>query len=393
MKPITNSTKPRRVWADRVLIAAFLFLLWAPTLDSFFKLDRSGPPGENRLPAAFPQLRQTNLAGARQFIGGLENYFDDHFGFRKQLIRWFQKWKTSLFRDSSVYKIISGRDGWLFWGEAQMVEHFLGIEKFSTAQLQSWQTLLEARRDWLAARGIKYLFVIAPDKQSIYPEMLPDWLMRAVTTNRETKLDQFLKYMKNHSTVAILDLRTPLLAAKKIAPTYLQNDTHWNFFGSFVGAQAVVVALARDFPSLPTLDQNDFTLTRTQSTGGDMAKMLGLEKTENNFFTFAPKPGLLPLEMQEETKFSTPWGMRRVFNFENHVPRSVTIVLFTDSFGESWRKILGYPFQRTVFLDDNRCFSPPLIIATKPQIVVNEMVERSLNIEDPSQMLAKDPLP
>ena len=27
---------------------------------------------------------------------------------------------------------------------------------------------------WLAARGIKYLFVIAPDKPMIYPEFTPD---------------------------------------------------------------------------------------------------------------------------------------------------------------------------------------------------------------------------
>ncbi|MEI9865253.1 MAG: hypothetical protein WDN00_12025 [Limisphaerales bacterium] len=43
------------------------------------------------------------------------------------------------------------------------------------------------RRDWLAKRGIAYLFVVAPDKHSIYPEELPGW---AVKVRPQTKLDQ-----------------------------------------------------------------------------------------------------------------------------------------------------------------------------------------------------------
>src|ERR1035437_425490 len=123
MKPATDSTRPRRPWADWFVIAVFLFLLWAPTLDETFKLDRSRPPGENRLPAPFPQLQQPSLAAAQKFITGLEAYVNDHFGFRKKLIRLSQNWKLGLFHDRSVYKIVVGQDHWLFWGEAQSEEH------------------------------------------------------------------------------------------------------------------------------------------------------------------------------------------------------------------------------------------------------------------------------
>ena len=253
MHPATNSIRPRGSWADWILIAVFLLLLWAPMADKIFHLDHSRVPGENRLPARRPQLRELRSGQVQQFLAAGEAYFNDHFGFRKKLIRWFQNWKLGFYHDRSVYKVVTGPNHWLFIGEEQMVEHYLGLEKFSPQKLQGWQTLLEKRRDWLAARGIKYLFVIPPDKQTIYPEELPAWLRNAAPAERETKLDQLLKYMQAHSTVQILDLRPVLLAAKQTAPTYLQTDTHWNLFGCFVACQEVIKTLSPQFPDLPPL--------------------------------------------------------------------------------------------------------------------------------------------
>jgi alginate O-acetyltransferase complex protein AlgJ len=159
---------PRQVGLG--LIAVFLFLLWAPTLASFFDLYHSRQPGENRLPAPFPKGHEASLVEAQKHLGGLDDYFSGHFGFRKQLIPWFQNWKIGLYHDRSVYKTIIGPNRWLFNAERQMVEHYLGQARFTPRQLEDWRQVLEKRRDWLAARGINYLFVVPPDKQNIYPE-------------------------------------------------------------------------------------------------------------------------------------------------------------------------------------------------------------------------------
>ncbi len=393
MTPTPDKKLLRQRWGDWVIIVVFVALIWAPTLDEFFHLDHSRQPGENRLPAAFPPPPRFDLGEAQHFITGLETYYTDHFGFRKKLIRWFQNWKIGLYHDRSVYKIIIGQNRWLFWGEAQMVEHFLGLAKFTPEQLQQWQTLLEKRRDWLAQRGIQYLFVVAPDKQDIYPEELPPWLVKAAPAVRETKLDQFLKYMQAHSTVKILDLRQPLLVAKKIAPTYLQNDTHWNLLGGFAGAQALVETLSLQITNLSPLSLHNFNWTNTAFTGGDMAKMLGTDVPEKNYYAFTPKPALPKLQSQEDLNFPTTWGMKRVLTLENPDSNSATVVLFTDSFGVSWEQFLGYSFKKTIFLSDNRGFNPQLITASQPNIVINEMLERYFYTEDPQQMQVKDALP
>ena len=55
------------------------------------------------------------LGGSRDFIAGIENYFNDHFGFRKRLVRLNHHWKEQLFRTGGSSDAIVGRDGWLFY--------------------------------------------------------------------------------------------------------------------------------------------------------------------------------------------------------------------------------------------------------------------------------------
>jgi alginate O-acetyltransferase complex protein AlgJ len=387
------TTKSRARWAEILLIGIYIALLWAPTFDTLLNLDDSRPIGENRLPAPFPKFSQFNFSSAQKFLNGFGDYFNDHFGFRKKLIRWFQNWKISFFRDRSVYKIVIGRDGWLFLSESQMVEHYLGLAKFSPVQLRDWQTLFEKRRDWLAQRGIQYLVVIPPNKEMIYPEKLPAWLTNALSVNRQTKLDQFLDYMKKNSTVRILDLRAPLNAAKKIAPTYLQTDTHWNLFGGFIALQELTKTLSQQISVPPALDLKNFIWTNVPARGGDLAQMLGSETSEKNYFKFTPKPFLPVLNFQTNKDFATPWGPRGLVRIENSAGPKATAIVFRDSFGLAWQPFLGYEFQRVIFLADNRSFDAKLISENPPTIVINEILERYFNTLDPQEMLKTDHLP
>ncbi len=394
MSPSANSIPLRKPWADWLIIGLFAALLWLPTLDFFSAMDRTEPPGENRLPAPRPRLERRDLSGVQAYFAAAEAWFNDHFGFRKRLIRWFQQWKMRLYHDLSGYSVVPGQNGWLFRGEDQMVDHYLGMAKFTPAQLQCWQTLLEKRRDWLAARGIRYLFVIPPNKQVVYSEFLPVWLQKATPARRETKLDQFLQYMKEHSTVAILDLRPVLLAAKTNAPIYLQNDMHWNALGSFIACREVIKNLRHELPDLPPLRPEDFTWTNTPTTGGDLARILGWQVAEPHHFSCQPGPALSALHTNENRAFKSNWGIKPLSIVEN--PTAAlrhNVVLFNDSFGASWTQFLGHSFKRSVFEAESREFYTPLISSNAPAVVISEMLEGFFYIRDPQEMLAKDALP
>lgn len=394
MNPANATIPPRNRWVDWLVIFLFSALLWLPTLDFFTGIDITRPPSENRLPAPRPRLTQWNLPAMKNYAAGAENFFNDHFGFRKRLIRWCQQWKARLYHDESGHKVVIGQHGWLFAGELQMIEHYLGMARFTPAQLRSWQTLLEKRRDWLAARGIKYLFIIPPDKHSVYPEELPVWLQNAAPTNRETKLDQFLQHMKAHSTVEILDLRPTLLEAKKTAPLYLQNDQHWNMLGGFLTAQEVVKTVSKQFPDLPPLKLEDFIWTNSPETNGDLIKFLGVQRSEKNYFVFTPKPSVAAPQLREATNLVSMWNEHKPNTIsENPALQTEEVVMFCDSFSVPWQTFLGYSFRRIVFMGDHREFNPQIITDNHPQIVINEMLERFFNTYDPEELMAKDALP
>ncbi len=400
MNPNTKPGPPRQAWTDWLLVLVFGALLWLPTADYFGHVDWTQPTDENRLMAPKPRLARLDFSGVRDYLGASEAYFNDHFGFRKRLIRWCQQWKQRIYRNKSVNLVVTGQNCLYYYSERQMIDHYLGLEQFTPRQLQAWQRLLEKRRDWLAARGIKYLFVVPPDKQTIYPENLPVWLIKATPAVRQTtKLDQFMEYMTAHSTVEVLDLRQPLLAGKKIAPTYLQNDTHWNVYGGFLGAQELVKALSRQTPGLPPLRLEDFDWTNAPHAGGDMTKLIGASPPEHNYFVFTPKPPLVDLPSRELTNIVRNWNPRdtakvnQLVENTNFPAKPVDLVVFHDSFAKAWWQYLGYSFHQIVFVWEDKEFNAGVIEKYHPQIVVNEMLERIFNTEDPNDMFAMEALP
>jgi len=384
--------RPSR-WADWVVITAFVGLLVLPLVDNVLHIDRAPVTGENRLPTPAPQLPGWHWDAIRKFPAGFEAYYNDHYGYRKRLIRWYQRWKISLYRDRSVYRVTIGKDGWLFWAQQEMVENYLGLTPFTEDQLKAWQSLLEHRRDWLAKQGIQYVFVVPPDKHNVYPEELPDWLIKATPAHRVTKFDQFLAYMKAHSTVTIVDLRPTVIAAKKTLPTYLKNDTHWNLYGAFVACQQMVQLMSDRLPGgLPPLRLEDYTYTNCYSTWiGDVGQMISTRTPEKNYFEFTPKPGRPAPVIVDTTNIVVSWDWhKRCSICTNPAAPAHKLVMFNDSFGEGWKPFLGDDFQQIIYMYDNREFNKKVIAEYHPDIVVNEMLERFFDTLDPRTMSAKE---
>jgi alginate O-acetyltransferase complex protein AlgJ len=363
-------------WTNVVLIALFMLMLWLPTLDTVFHLDHSSSFNEKRQMARFPQLK-SGMVGVKEYIAGLESYFNDHFGYRKRLIHWHNNWKYMLFRDKIGTDVIVGRDDWLFYTDGEMVDHYRGVRQFAPQELTDWQTLLEHRRDWLAQRGIKYIFFVAPDKQSIYSEQLPAWLTKV---RPDTKLDQFLAFMRAHSTVDVLDLRPALRDARRIAPTYYKTDTHWNLFGGFVACQEIVKNLSLQQPGLEPLSLDSFEQENKLTRGGDLANLLGLdvnEISEDNAILLAPKANLPPLE--------------KGANFTKNSKARGSVIVFHDSFGAAMEPFLGYSFGSVIYIGQHE-LDARSVEREKPAIVISEIVEREFNVSDPKEMMKKEVL-
>jgi len=385
MSSARTNSKLKRL-TNICLFAAFITFLWLPTLDTFLHFDHSSIPGENRLPAGFPRIKPGS-DGLKNFIRGLEAYFNDHFGFRKRLIWAYRSGMFYSFHDQQGNRsALVGSDGWLYLNENQMVEHYRGTLLFTPDQLQDWKTLLEQYRDWFAERGIKFLFVVAPDKQSIYPEYLPSWMSKV---SSETKLDQFFAYMKMHSTVDVLDLRQTLLENRSRGPIYLKTDSHWNQLGAFFAYQRLLNELAVQLlPGARPVSLDEFEQTHVTALAGDLAAIAGTGSPESNAILLHPKASLPPLE-----KIQQPYRTGPLIVTRNPYVSGSAIV-YGDSFADNWVPLLGYNFGWVSYFSNHFLTSKftdvELVNHERPALVIVEVIERSFNVASPKDLLIEE---
>jgi hypothetical protein len=139
--------------------------------------------------------------------------FDTHFAFRDRFVQ-VQSWlRYELLGVSSLATVWKGRDGWWFLAADGDEEATLNEPRFTPAELESWRVTLQRTKDYLAARGIAHVFVIAPGKPTIHPEGLPAGLHPRPAP---TRTDQLVEEPAR-STVTVVDLRDGLLAAAAAA--------------------------------------------------------------------------------------------------------------------------------------------------------------------------------
>lgn len=384
-----SRTHRLQAFSDTLTILLFLGLLWLPTLDTFFGLDHAEAPGENRLPAKRPVFK--GLGQSRDFVSGVESYFNDHFGFRKRLVRLNNHWKGELFNDPGSKDALIGRDGWLFYSGQRMIAHYTSTEVWSQQDLENWRRLLEGRRDWLRSRGAKYLLVLPPDKHRVYPEYLPEWLEPG---DKPGKVQQLVEYMKAHSTVEMLDLTKALTEAKKLRVDYLQTDTHWNAFGGFVAYRAVVEALSRQLPGLEPLPLDAFSWQPSSPPPGDLARILGRPEAypEKEGVKFvALKPFTAPKVLYDPVRFPHQGPDETRTCYTLNPEGSGKAMVFHDSFACAWYSFLGQHFKEVVYVWQYE-WNAPLIEREKPDVVIDEILERFFNLQDPVELARKDQL-
>ena len=374
---------PVRKAADIVVIVLFLGGLALPLVANFFDWDPPKPGVENRLLASFPDLRPKRSV-LTAFPARFESYFSDHFGFRPCLVYWHALAKIKVLGVSSSSQVALGKEGWLFFNGQKNLEDYRATEPFTPADLEQWQQILQARNQWLAARGVKYLLAIAPNKQTIYPEYLPPAINRA---RPESRLDQLLAHLRAHTNLTIVDLRESLLQAKARERVYFRLDTHWNERGAYRVYQQMVNALAGWFPGLQPWPRAAFTGQDCHCVGGDLARMLGLNDVlqDDDLLLIPNQPRAArpdSADVYRETRTYLPHEPLP-FAMACPNPRLPRAILFGDSFAQALVPLLSEHFSRIVYFFQYT-LDTDAVERERPDVVIQEIVERKLMVPIPA---------
>jgi alginate O-acetyltransferase complex protein AlgJ len=366
------------------LVAGFLIIIGLPLAANLAGRDGGDQEAENRDLAKFPAFEGT-WRSALDWPSGLDLWFQDHFGYRSTLVRWYGESRYFGLQVSPSAQVVRGQDGWLYYGDDGGLDDFTNDNLLPPGEIENWrQTILRAR-DWCRAHGIAYVFTIAPDKPVIYPEYFDDHVRQLTPLSRT---DQLFTAMSD--TGVVVDVRQAVLAGKSQDRLFHKTDTHWNDRGAFLAYQQIIDAVHRQLPSVPhARDRSAFNATSRMLSGRDLASMIGLKRVlGEEDLQLLPKKGRGYVVVEPPGTYATAGEGRIVTEIPGStLPRAV---VFRDSFASLLAPFLSEHFSRVVYLWQNN-FDADEVLKEHADVVIEEIVGRHLHNFIPSPELIPDP--
>ena len=203
------------------------------------------------------------------------DYFTDSLFGRTKLIA-FNAGLTSLLTGGTYIEstqVLMGKNNMLFY-KTELDGHppvwdYMGIDHFSTQQLEAIAANLVATKAHLESKGIAFYVMCMPNKEIVYEENMPDSIARVSEVSRGVQLAE---YMKENTDVTFVYPKDALIEKKKDAQLYYLTDTHCNQKGSFVAMQAFFKEV---YGTCAELDDVVFETGATDYVG-DLAYIAGL---------------------------------------------------------------------------------------------------------------------
>jgi alginate O-acetyltransferase complex protein AlgJ len=319
--------------------------------------------------AAPPPVLGWDPAAIRAVPAATERFLADRFGFRHQLIGVNNLVMLFGLGVSPVDDLVVGKNGWVFYDANESLAVGRGLRPFTFAELEGWRCTLEARRDWLAARAAAYVFVVAPDKHTIYPDLLPDYLARV---GKHTRFEQLLDHMAAHSSVTIVDVRPAMAAARREHPiVYYPHGTHWNDIGAWAAYREVMEAAHAALPAIVPRWRDEPMLVPTERAKESWDRRLHIDGrlTTADWTIRDPEPNwTLVYELKKVPR-------QRM----TEIPSAPTprVVVVHDSFAVPWQRWMSQHLGYVAYLWQAE-LDYAFVSQQRPDLVIQEHVERHL---------------
>ena len=319
------------------------------------------------LPSSF------SLGALGQFRKEMIAFIDDNFGLRAEMVKLNIRVRSAI-GVSAIPGMFMGKEGWFFLKtDSDVLDQVRGLNRFTTDdELDEWIDLMEAQQRWVKAQGAAMVIVVAPNQHTIYPEYLPRYVNRVWP---ETRLDQIMRRLKERgSSLVVVDPRSDLWAAKERALLYHKYEDHWNALGAFIAYSAAMKEAKKLVPALQPLALSDYAI----SQGYRAWNIPPLGEADP---VFSLKSGS---RIVDRRVLDNKVPLRPIVETTTSLNTAPTALVYGDSFGEVMAPFFNETFRRTITVPTAHYpFPTELIQANKPDVVILEMVERSLTMRPP----------
>lgn len=232
---------------DIVFLTVFFILLFLPMLHIS---DAEKSEQENRMLAKYTPLIDYwggyNLKYGKNF----DAWFSDRFWGRDELIKVYYKIKK-INKYTITAKASKLKNDWYF------NDNELSTLTISEKQKVQYKKNIQYLLQFCKENNIKCYMEIVPAK--IY--YAKDGLINNKLKEYNDTLPQFIKYIKETLNFEIIYPLDELKEADKSDYVYFKTDHHWTDWGAYIGYQALLKQLKKDFPDIYETKEGDFDIS------------------------------------------------------------------------------------------------------------------------------------
>lgn len=245
----------------KIYIALFLCICMLPSAGLLFGGMEESMENRDMAPVpAFYTESGVNLG----FLCDAGAWFEDHFAFRSKWVTGHALLMGKVFHVSAQERVITGKDGWLYYKDS--LEDFQGADLMSDRQLFHVAHSMAMVQRYAEEKGIKFVFTVAPNKNSLYGEYMP-YYYQAFRSGK-SNLSRLQKYLDSEG-VNYVDLYGQLKSRKEQG-LYHKRDSHWNNAGAALASDTILSYLGKEHPKYA--GQRPYSIRRDFE--GDLDKML-----------------------------------------------------------------------------------------------------------------------
>lgn len=344
--------------AKLIFISIFIVLCLIPSVGML--IFGEAQPAANEVLAGRPSVTTRSGELNLSFLSDVSDYIADRFAFRQELATAWAGVNAKLLGTSVEEQVILGSDGWLYFSDT--LPDYMG-QGMSDTELRYLANDLALMQEYIVSQGKHFIFTIAPNKNSIYSEHMPEYIENRHSESNAARVGAYL----DAAGVNYLDLLDILGNEENL---YYKTDTHWNSRGAALAADGLLNMLDRGG------DYSTASFAVSEEHRGDLYEML------------------YPAGRATET--ATVYGGEFSYVCESDPNGGNAITIKTSCDGGSgglmcWRDSFGialYPYlaQSFVAATFSRSADYNLTLADSADTVIIELVERNL-----SNILSREP--
>lgn len=147
-------------------------------------------------------------------------------------------------------KVILGQSNWLFYNLEPIMDIYQKKDVVSNDYFDKLSNEIKKLDEIANKKGIKIVYLIAPEKQEVYEEYMPTLKIE----NKDLYFsEELVKKVKENTGIDIIYPRNIFKNRKKDFRIYKKYDSHWNKIGAYLALTEVYKTLNLKLPEVETL--------------------------------------------------------------------------------------------------------------------------------------------